>query len=141
MDVQEGRPVLQVVYRHPDWEFTTGARHLLDQVDDYPLDTMDDDVDPYDLGSYALAPPDPLPDPAEDLAQYEAMRLEEPLSTSGESMVPDAEGVWWWGDEPLPGDPARRGPAPGFEPSSRHRLHRGDRRLTARDWLRQARRR
>lgn len=99
-DVEDGHPVLYVVYRHPWWDFTTGLRRHLDDVDDYPLNMSTPEVDP-----------------AVDLADYTVTSdIEEPLGSVSNSMAPDAEGVWWWGHPPLPADEHRRGPAPGTSP-------------------------
>jgi hypothetical protein len=94
--VHDGHPVLHVVYRHPWWDFATGLRRHLDEVEDYPLNLPVPDVDP-----------------AVDLAdEIVTSDIEEPLGSVSESMVPDEDGVWWWGDPPLPADERRRGPAP-----------------------------
>lgn len=89
-----GRPVLHVVYRHPWWTFTTGLRRWLD-TDDYP----------------------PVGDPSLDFARQLAIALvrddiSEPLGTYADNLVPDSDGTWWWGDEPLPGERHRRGQRP-----------------------------
>ncbi|WP_432570096.1 hypothetical protein [Kineococcus sp. SYSU DK005] len=103
-DVEEGHPVVHVVYRHPWWHVTTGLRRHLDQVQHYPLNL-----------------PEPGLDPALDLAEHlVAGDVEESLGAVLQSMVPDQEGVWWWGDPPLPADETRRGPAPGAGHRRRH---------------------
>ena len=89
--IEDGRPVIYVVYRHPWWAFTTGLRRWVDQPTPVPTEEQTPEalarwVTAYDIG--------------------------EPLGTVATDMVPDSDGVWWWGDPPLPGDPARRGPAP-----------------------------
>ncbi|GAB7192761.1 hypothetical protein NUM3379_34700 [Kineococcus sp. NUM-3379] len=95
--VEDGQPVLYLIYRHPWWSFTTGLRRVLDEVDTYPLDIPSDGLDP-----------------AKDLAgDLVTSDIEESLGRVSESMAPDAEGVWWWGHPPLPADENRRGPAPG----------------------------
>jgi hypothetical protein len=95
-DVHDGHPVLHVVYRHPWWDFTTGLRRYLDEVEDYPLN----------LPTHV----DPAVDLADDIVTSD---IEEPLGSVSDSMVPDEDGVWWWGHPPLPADERRRGPAPG----------------------------
>lgn len=89
-----GRPVLHVVYRHPWWTFTTGLRRWLD-TDDYSP-----------AGGLSL-------DPARQLA-IALVRddISEPLGTCADNLVPDSDGTWWWGDEPLPGERSRRGQRP-----------------------------
>ncbi|RZS90320.1 hypothetical protein EV189_2105 [Motilibacter rhizosphaerae] len=88
--VQDGQPVLYVVYTHPWWDFRTGLRRRL--VDDGSLPRFDDG------------------DPAVDLARSIAvLDLAEPLGRTLLEMVPDSGGTWWWGDEPLPGDATLRG--------------------------------
>lgn len=95
--VHDRHPVLHVVYRHPWWDFTTGLRRHLDEVEHYPLNLPMPDVDP-----------------AVDLAEHIVTGdIEESLGSVLESMAPDEDGVWWWGDPPLPADEGRRGPAPG----------------------------
>ncbi|WP_380162707.1 hypothetical protein [Kineococcus sp. R86509] len=94
--VHGGHPVLHVVYRHPWWDFTTGLRRHLDEVEHYPLNLPVPDID--------LAV-----DLADDIVTSD---IEEPLGSVLESMVPDEDGVWWWGNPPLPADELRRGPAP-----------------------------
>ncbi|WP_041292312.1 hypothetical protein [Kineococcus radiotolerans] len=104
--VHDGHPVLHVVYHHPWWDFTTGLRRHLDEVENYPLNLPAPDVDP-----------------AVDLADNIATSdIEEPLGSVLESMAPDEDGVWWWGDPPLPADERRRGPAPGATSRPRPRL-------------------
>ncbi|GAA2026040.1 hypothetical protein WDZ16_01310 [Pseudokineococcus marinus] len=84
-------PVLHLVYRHPWWGFATGLRRELDG-----------DV----LANHSG---DPAVNLADDIVIGD---VGEPLGRNADLMVPDADGVWWWGDDPLLGDRARRGPAP-----------------------------
>ena len=71
-DVHDGHPVLHVVYRHPWWNFTTGLRRHLDEVENYPLNLPTPDVDP-------------AVDLADDIATSD---IEEPLGSVLESMAP-----------------------------------------------------
>lgn len=89
--VEDGVPVLYLVYRHPWWGFATGLRR--------------------ELGGEVLASRsgERAVDVADDIVTGD---VGEPLGRVADSMVPDDDGVWWWGDVPLPGDRARRGPAP-----------------------------
>jgi len=97
-DVQGGHPILYLIYRHPWWDFTTGLRRRLDEIEQHPF----------------LHPQSPDIDAADDLADtIVTYSVEEPLGSASTSMVPDADGVWWWGHPPLPGDGSRQGPAPG----------------------------
>jgi len=95
-DVHDGHPVLYLIYRHPWWRFTTGLLRHLDEIEEHPWN-----------------PPTPGVDLAVDLADnIVTYSIEKPLGSVAMSMVPDAEGVWWWGHLPLPADESRRGPAP-----------------------------
>lgn len=90
--VEQGRPVVYVVYRHPWWDFLTGLRAWADE-------------------------PNPIVPAEEQTPELVAdwlteLSIGEPLGTVSHDMVPDGDGVWWWGSEPLPGDHDRRGPAP-----------------------------
>lgn len=46
---------------------------------------------------------------AEEVAFYS---IGEPQGTIADDLTPDADGVWWWGVDPRPGDATRRGAAP-----------------------------
>lgn len=89
--VEDGRPVLYLAYRHPRWGFDTGLRRWVDEPTPVPTEeqtpqTLARSITDYDIG--------------------------QPPGTVSHDMVPDRDGVWWWGDPPLPGDTTRRGPAP-----------------------------
>jgi hypothetical protein len=89
--VENGAPIVSVVHRHPWWPFPTGLRCNRDHgLGGDRSRTWSEHV-------------------AEELAHF---NVGEPLGTFAMSMVPDSDGVWWWGDDPLPGDHSRRGPAP-----------------------------
>ncbi|MFD0483452.1 hypothetical protein ACFQ46_12680 [Kineococcus sp. GCM10028916] len=97
--LEAGRPVLHVVYRHPWWTFTTGLRHWLD-TRDHPR--LGEDPDPAQQLAIALVHTD----------------ISEPLGTYADTLVPDADGTSWWGDEPLPGEHHRRGQRPSGDGAS-----------------------
>lgn len=90
---ERGAAVLYVVYRHPWWTFTTGLRWVLD------------DPPPPAAWASNFASSQYAPDIV--------LELGEPLGREGEALQPDDDGVWWWGDDPLPGQGSKR-PGPGF---------------------------
>jgi hypothetical protein len=74
----DGTPVLLVIYDHASWPERTGLRRRLG-------------LRPTSLSREMT--------PEESLAVEIAMSdIGEPLGTYHESLVPDSEGVWWWGD-------------------------------------------
>lgn len=87
--VHARRPVVWVVHDHPWWGSRTGLRRLVDE----PVPTM-----PADGQTPEMV--------AEWMVSFD---IGEPLGTVANDLVPDADEVWWWGDEPLPGDHRRRG--------------------------------
>ena len=74
----DGVPVLRAVYDHPWWPQRTGLRMRLDE------------------------PPFDWPGPDQDLAAWLAGNIAdeivEPLGRMYDLLVPDEEGVHWWGD-------------------------------------------
>lgn len=74
----DGAPVLRAIYDHPHWPERTGLRRRLDRV---PFAAQDEET--------------PEGSTAATIAIYD---ISEPLGTLYEKLVPDEEGVWWWGD-------------------------------------------
>jgi hypothetical protein len=77
-DDHDGVPVLRAVYDHPFWPQRTGLRVRLDE------------------------PPFDAPRPGQELAAWLAANIAdeiaEPLGRMYDLLVPDAAGVYWWGD-------------------------------------------
>ena len=74
----DGAPVLRAIYEHPNWLEGTGLRRRLDQI---PTSAGEDET------------------PEESKAFWIAVfEISEPLGSYHGQLVPDEDGVYWWGD-------------------------------------------
>ena len=74
----DGAPVLRAIYGHPNWPERTGLRRRLDQI-------------PTSAGEGET--------PEESKAHWIAVfEISEPLGSYHAQLIPDKEGVYWWGD-------------------------------------------
>jgi hypothetical protein len=74
----DGVPVLRAIYDHPYWPERTGLRRRLDQI---PTSAEDGET------------------PEESKAFWIAVfEISEPLGSYHAQLVPDNDGVYWWGD-------------------------------------------